>query len=40
MTELNRQGRYDRMTDTIYTLTGEVPVNTRDFVKRHAAEFK
>jgi hypothetical protein len=37
MAELTRQGRYDRMTDT---LTGEVPTNMLDFVKLHAAEFK
>ena len=40
MTELNRQGRYDRMTDVMYKLTGEAPTNMRDFVKFHAAEFK
>jgi uncharacterized protein YbjT (DUF2867 family) len=40
MTELNRQGRYDRMTDAMYKLTGEAPTNMRDFVKLHAAEFK
>jgi hypothetical protein len=40
MTELNRQGRYDRMTDAMYKLTGEVPTNMRDFVKLHAVEFK
>src|SRR5712675_2301387 len=40
MTELNRQGRYDRMTDVAYKLTGEAPTNMRDFVKLHAAEFK
>jgi uncharacterized protein YbjT (DUF2867 family) len=39
MTELNRQGRYDRMTDAMYKLTGEAPTNMRDFVKLHAAEF-
>ena len=40
MAELTRQGRYDRMTDTMCTLTGEAPTNMRDFVKLHAAEFK
>jgi len=39
MTELNRQGRYDRMTDAMYKLTGEAPTNMRDFVKLHATEF-
>jgi uncharacterized protein YbjT (DUF2867 family) len=40
MAELTRQGRYDRMTDTTRKLTGEAPMNMRDFVKLHAAEFK
>ena len=40
MTELNRQGRYDRMTDVVHKLTGEAPTNMGDFVKLHAAEFK
>src|SRR6202048_1556467 len=40
MAELTRQGRYDRMTDTMCKLTGEAPKNMRDFVKLHAAEFK
>jgi len=40
MAELTRQGRYDRMTDTLRELTGEAPTNMRDFVTLHAAEFK
>jgi uncharacterized protein YbjT (DUF2867 family) len=40
MAELTRQGRYDRMSDTMWKLTGEAPTNMRDFVKVHAAEFK
>jgi hypothetical protein len=40
MAELTRQGRYDRMTDTLRKLTGEAPTSMRDFVKLHAAEFK
>ena len=39
MTELNKQGRYDRMTDDLLKLTGEQPTSMRDFVKRHAAAF-
>ena len=39
MAELTKQGRYDRMTDDIFKLTGEAPTNMRDFVKLHAAEF-
>jgi uncharacterized protein YbjT (DUF2867 family) len=39
MTELNKQGRYDRMTDAMNKLTGEAPTNMRDFVKLHATEF-
>ena len=37
---LSRQGRYDRMTDTLCKLTGEAPTNMCDFVKLHATEFK
>ena len=40
MAELTKQGRYDRMTDTLCKLTGEAPTNMREFVKLHAAEFK
>jgi uncharacterized protein YbjT (DUF2867 family) len=40
MAELTRQGRYDRMTDTMCKLTGEAPTSMRDFVKLHAAEFE
>jgi hypothetical protein len=40
MVELTRQGRFDRMTDTMCKLTGRAPMNMRDFVKLHAAEFK
>ena len=39
MTELTKEGRYDRMTDTMRKLTGEEPMSMRDFVTLHAAEF-
>jgi uncharacterized protein YbjT (DUF2867 family) len=39
MTDLNKQGRYDRMTDTIFKLTGKGPTRMRDFVKLHAEAF-
>jgi uncharacterized protein YbjT (DUF2867 family) len=39
MTELNKQGRYDRMTDDLAQLTGQKPIGMCDFVKLHAAEF-
>jgi uncharacterized protein YbjT (DUF2867 family) len=39
MAELTKRGRYDRMTDTMWKLTGEAPMNMRAFVKIHAAEF-
>jgi uncharacterized protein YbjT (DUF2867 family) len=39
MAELTKQGRYDRMTDTLSKLIGETPTNMHDFVKLHAAEF-
>ncbi|WP_199337513.1 hypothetical protein [Nostoc sp. FACHB-152] len=39
MAELHAQGRYDRMTDDLFKLTGETPMSLYDFVKLHAAEF-
>ena len=39
MADLNKQGRYDRMTDDLFKLTGEIPTSMHDFVKLHAAEF-
>jgi hypothetical protein len=39
MTELNKQSRYDRMTDDLFNLTGQKPMSVYDFVKLHAAEF-
>ena len=39
MTELHKQGRYDRMSGDYLKLTGETPTSVADFVKLHAAEF-
>ncbi|GHO50916.1 NAD(P)H-binding protein [Ktedonospora formicarum] len=39
MADLHAQGRYDRMTDDFFKLTGEMPISMYDFVKLHAAEF-
>lgn len=39
MTELHKQGRYDRMTDDLACLTGTPPTRMQDFVKLHASEF-
>jgi uncharacterized protein YbjT (DUF2867 family) len=39
MTELTKQGRYDRMTDDLFKLTGQKPLSMYDFVRLHAAEF-
>jgi uncharacterized protein YbjT (DUF2867 family) len=39
MGELHAQGRYDRMSDDVFKLTGETPTSMHDFVKRHAAAF-
>jgi len=39
MTELHKQGRYDRMSEDYLKLTGETPMSMADFVKLHAAEF-
>ena len=39
MTELTKQGRYDRMTDDLFKLTGQKPLSMYGFAKLHAAEF-
>ncbi len=39
MTELHKQGRYDRMSEDYLKLTGKRPTSMADFVKLHAAEF-
>jgi uncharacterized protein YbjT (DUF2867 family) len=39
MADLHAQGRYDRMTDDLFQLTGKTPTSMHDFVKLHAAEF-
>jgi uncharacterized protein YbjT (DUF2867 family) len=39
MAELNRAGRYDRMTDGVERVIGRPPMGIQDFVSLHAAEF-
>lgn len=39
MAELHRAGRYDRMSDDVFTLTGRVPMNMEEFVKKNATAF-
>lgn len=39
MGELHAQGRYDRMTDDLFRLTGKTPIGMREFVRQHANEF-
>src|ERR1700746_104756 len=39
MTELHKQGRYDRMSEDYLKLTSETPTSMADFVKLHAGEF-
>jgi uncharacterized protein YbjT (DUF2867 family) len=39
MAELHAAGRYDRMTDDLFNLTGRKPTNVYEFVKSNAAEF-
>jgi uncharacterized protein YbjT (DUF2867 family) len=39
MAELNRAGRYDRMTDGVERVTGRPAMSVRDFVSLHADEF-
>ena len=39
MANLHRTGRYDRMTEDVFTLTGQRPIGTREFVRQNAAAF-
>ena len=39
MAELNRAGRYDRMTDRVQRITGQPAMSVREFVSLHADEF-
>ena len=39
MADLHRAGRYDRMSDDVFTLTGRVPLSMRQFVSNNAAKF-
>jgi uncharacterized protein YbjT (DUF2867 family) len=39
LADLHGQGRFDRMTDEVFKLTGQKPMSMSEFVKQHAAEF-
>src|SRR5215470_18029099 len=39
MGQLNRDNRYDRMTDTFQKLVGRAPISAAEFVRRHADVF-
>jgi uncharacterized protein YbjT (DUF2867 family) len=39
LANLHRVGRFDRMTDDVFTLTGQAPLSVREFVRRNAAAF-
>jgi uncharacterized protein YbjT (DUF2867 family) len=39
MGQLNRDNRYDRMTDTFQRLVGRAPISAAEFAHRHAAAF-
>ena len=39
MAELNRAGRYDRLSDSVERVTGRPAMSVREFVALHAAEF-
>jgi uncharacterized protein YbjT (DUF2867 family) len=39
MADLHRTGRYDRMSDDVLTLTGQVPQSFQEFVRKNAAAF-
>jgi len=39
MADLHRAGRYDRMSDDVFVLTGQKPLSMQEFVKKNAATF-
>jgi uncharacterized protein YbjT (DUF2867 family) len=39
MADLHRAGRYDRISNDFLTLTGQLPLSVREFVKKNAATF-
>ena len=39
MGQLNRENRYDRMTDSFQELVGRAPISAAEFARRHAAAF-
>ena len=39
MADLHRAGRYDRISDDVFTLTEQKPMSLQEFVRKHAAAF-
>jgi len=39
MADLHRAGRYDRMSDDVFMLTGQAPMSVQEFVRKNAATF-
>lgn len=39
MADLHRNGRYDRMSDDVLTLTGQAPMSVQEFVRKNAPTF-
>jgi uncharacterized protein YbjT (DUF2867 family) len=39
MADLHRAGRYDRLSNDVFTLTGEEPLSVREFVSKNAEAF-
>ena len=39
MADLHRAGRYDRMSNDVFTLTGQGPLSVRDFVRKNSTTF-
>ena len=39
MADLQRAGRYDRMSDDVLSLTGHRPMSVQEFVSKNASAF-
>jgi len=37
--DLHRAGRYDRMSDDVFTLTGRRPISVQDVIRNNSATF-
>src|SRR4029453_6518699 len=37
MADMHREGRYDRISDDVFVLTGRMPISVQEFIRKNAA---